>query len=114
MFIDINSIQIKIPGGNYLSLGNYTTQNGKPVALITEAKYGYNKLWSSDTGRNLKGKQSGTLIGIFPKIIVQFKKLNKTELELVAPIIDNPIQIVRYSNSHIYNNIQQSFNISYF
>lgn len=48
MYIDINSIQIKKPGGTYVSLGNY---NGK--CLITDAKYGYNKLWASDSGRNL-------------------------------------------------------------
>lgn len=91
MYIDINSIQIKKPNGNYISLGNY---NGK--CLIVEAKYQYNKLWSSDSGRNLAGKQSGTLIGIFPKIIVQFKKLNKDELEAIIPILDAPRQVVRY------------------
>ncbi len=97
MFIDINSIQIKKPGGTYISLGNYDTDAyGKPIALITEAEYQYNKLWSSDSGRNLAGKQSGTLVGIFPKIIVQFRKLNKTELEAIIPILDASTQVVRY------------------
>lgn len=91
MYIDINSIQIKKPNGSYISLGNY---NGK--CLIVEAKYQYNKLWSNDSGRNLAGKQTGTLVGIFPKIIVQFKKLDKDELEAIIPILDAPRQIVRY------------------
>lgn len=43
MFIDKDSIQIKVGSGNYIKMGQY----------ITEAKYGYNKLWSSDSGRNL-------------------------------------------------------------
>ena len=58
MFIDKNSIII-----NNVNMGQY----------LVEAKYGYNKLWASDSGRNLAGVQSGTLIGIFPKIILQFK-----------------------------------------
>ena len=61
MFINKNSLIV-----NGVNLGNY----------IVQANYGYNKLWSSDSGRNLAGEQSGTLIGIFPKIIVQFRKLN--------------------------------------
>ena len=81
MFIDKNSIII-----NGVNMGQY----------IVEAKYGYNKLWSSDSGRNLAGTQSGTLIGIFPKITLQFRKLTKTELEAVIPVLDSVSQTVTY------------------
>ena len=63
---------------------------------LVEAKYQYNKLWSSDSGRNLAGKQSGTLIGIFPKLVLQFRKLTKSELEIIAPILDSARQTVSY------------------
>lgn len=87
MFINTDSIKVKISGmNNYLSLGQY----------LVEAKYGYNKLWSSDSGRNLAGTQSGTLIGIFPKLILQFRRLTKTEFELIAPILDAPSQSLQY------------------
>ena len=86
MFLDTNSIQIKVGNGNYISMGQY----------IVEAKYGYNKLWSSDSGRNLAGTQSGTLIGIFPKITLQFRKLTKSELEIIIPLLDAPTQSVKY------------------
>ena len=87
MFIDKDSIQVKIAGmNNYLSLGQY----------LVEAKYGFNKLWSGDSGRNLAGVQSGTLIGIFPKLILQFGRLTKTEMELIAPILDAPTQSLKY------------------
>ena len=86
MFINKNSLQVKISGGNYINLGDY----------ILDAEYGFNKLWSSDSGRNLAGKQSGTLIGIFPKIIVQFRRLNKTELETIVPILDASRQTLKY------------------
>lgn len=95
MFIDINSIQIKKIGGNYVNLGNYGNQTPKRCLLV-EAKYQYNKLWSSDSGRNLAGKQSGTLVGIFPKIVLQFGKLTKSELEAIIPILDAPRQKIKY------------------
>ena len=81
MFLDNNSIII-----NGVSMGQY----------IVEAKYSYNKLWSSDTGRNLAGTNTGTLIGIFPKIILQFRKLTKSEMELIAPILDSKLQTLTY------------------
>lgn len=81
MYIDKNSLIV-----NNVNLGQY----------ILEAKYSYNKLWSNDSGRNLAGTQSGTLIGIFPKIIVQFRKLTKIELETIIPILDSARQTVKY------------------
>ena len=81
MFIDKNSIVI-----NGIPIGKY----------IVEAKYGYNKLWAKDSGRNLAGEQSGTLIGIFPKIILEFGTLTRQELELLAPILDSARQNVTY------------------
>ena len=87
MFKEKDSLQIKKVGGSYINLKDYA---------LLEVKYGYNKLWSSDSGRNLAGKQSGTLIGIFPKIICQFGKLTKTQLETLVPILDAPRQVVKY------------------
>ena len=39
---------------------------------------------------------SGTLLGIFPKIILQFGRLTKTQLEVIAPILDSANQTVTY------------------
>ena len=81
MFINPNSLIV-----NGINLGRY----------IVQATYSYNKLWSNDSGRNLAGVQSGTLIGIFPKIVVQFRKLTQTELETLAPVLDSAKQTVKY------------------
>ena len=86
MFIDVDSIKIKYGSNAYISMGQY----------LLEAKYGFNKLWSEDTGRNLAGTSSGTLKGVFPKLILHFRKLYKDELELITPILDNKNQTVRY------------------
>lgn len=63
---------------------------------IVEAKFGYNKIWSEDSGRNLAGTQTGTLIGIFPKIVLSFGKLTRTQLETITPILDSARQSVTY------------------
>lgn len=81
MFINKNSLYM-----DGISMGQY----------LTQVKYSYNKLWSSDTGRTLSGKMSGTLIGIFPKIIMSFRKLTDTELVYLAPHFDNPRQTIKY------------------
>ena len=81
MFIDKNSIEV-----NDISFGQY----------LVQADYGYNKLWASDSGRNLAGEQTGTLVGIFPKIEMQFRKLSQAELETIAPILDSATQTVKY------------------
>ena len=87
MYIDENSVEIsKDDGTNYLKIGTY----------ITEAKFSYNKLYAGDTGRNLSGKFSGTLVGIFPKIILTFKPLNQSELNTIAPYLDSATQKVKY------------------
>jgi hypothetical protein len=81
MFIDKDSLII-----NGVSMGQY----------IVEAKFSYPKLWASDSGRNLAGKMTGTLIGIFPKIILQFRPLTRQELNIIAPILDSANQTVTY------------------
>lgn len=87
MFIDKHSIRIKLPNqDNWTDISDY----------LLEAKYEYNKLWSPDSGRNLAGKQSGTLIGIFPKIILQFRRLTQAEFERIVKFIDAPKQQIRY------------------
>lgn len=86
MFIDTNSIEIKVGNGNYINIGQY----------LIQATYGFNKLWGNDSGRNLAGKMTGTLLGIFPKITLQFRKLTKSEVELIVKILDSPLQTVKY------------------
>ena len=87
MFIDKNSLKVRKAGSStWINLGDY----------ITEARYGYNKIWGKDSGRNLAGTMTGTLIGIFPKIVVSFRKLTKTELEALADTMDAGAQEIQY------------------
>lgn len=81
MLIDKNSLII-----NGINMAPY----------LVEVKFGYNKLWSSDSGRNLAGTQSGTLIGVFPKLVLQFGPLTQSQLEVIIPILDSVRQTVTY------------------
>lgn len=81
MFVDKNSIKI-----NNVSMGQY----------LLSAKYSYPKLWGSDTGRNLAGEMSGTLIGIFPKITLHFRKLDDSEMTIISRLLDTAWQQLSY------------------
>lgn len=85
MYVNKNSIII-----NNVNMGQY----------ITQADFEYNKLWSSDSGRNLAGTQTGTLIGIFPKLVLTFRKLNQSEMHTLAPILDSARQTVQYHDDN--------------
>lgn len=81
MFVSKDSIVI-----NGVSMGQY----------LTEVDFQFPKLWGNDSGRNLAGDMTATLIGIFPKIVLSFRRLNKTELETIAPILDSIEQTLSY------------------
>ena len=81
MFINKDSVII-----NGTSMGTY----------LVNAKFGRNKLWADDTGRNLNGGFTGTLVGIFPKFTLTFRKLNKNDLDTISAILDADTQTVQY------------------
>lgn len=116
MFLNKDSLYM-----DNISMGKY----------LTQVKYGYHKLWSSDSGRALSGKQSGTLIGIFPKFTLSFRSLTEQELTYLAPHFDNARQTIKYMDPNenkeisietysgdweiIYKNIKkgQAFDLSF-
>ena len=81
MYIDKNSLII-----DGVNMGQY----------LTEVEYGYNKLWGEDSGRNLNGDQTGSFLGVFPKLRLTFRELTQAELEILVPILDTATQNVTY------------------
>jgi len=53
-----------------------------------------NKLWGDDTGRTMSGELTGTLIGIFPKIVGSFYVEDEVELSALLTILDSASQTV--------------------
>lgn len=81
MYVDKDSIII-----DNVNMGPY----------LTQSEFGYNKLWSSDSGRNLAGTHKGTLVGIFPKLVLTYRPLTKDEVHFLAPIFDSARQTTQY------------------
>lgn len=81
MFVNKDSIVI-----NGVSMGQY----------LTEVDFQYPKLWGEDSGRVLNGDMSATYVGVFPKIVLSFRRLTKDELELIVPILDSEAQTFTY------------------
>lgn len=60
--------------------GKLLKVNGKEVKKLISYKTQYNKLWADDTGRNIAGVNKGTLVGIFPKLLLQFGSMDEEEM----------------------------------
>lgn len=63
--------------------------------ILTPFELQRNKLWSS-AGRVMSGKMSGTLIGIFPKMVVEFQPVNDVELAQLMRKLDQAKQRLTY------------------
>jgi hypothetical protein len=50
------------------------------------------------------GTMTGTLIGLYPKLILQFRKLTKSELEIITPILDSARQTTTYYDPTLQRN----------
>ena len=59
------------PANGVLVIGCDTSGNGGiDISHLAQYKVLYPKLWSSDSGRNMKGDNKATLVGIFTKLQV--------------------------------------------
>lgn len=72
---------------------------------LTKVKFGYHKIWSSDAGRNMAGTNSGTLVGIFPKITMTFRKLNDEEVGIVLSLFNKAENKVTFYNPDLKRTI---------
>lgn len=76
--------------------------NGHSIGqYLLQVEYGYNKVWGSDTGRNMLAETSGTLLGIIVKLKLTFRELSQEELEFLAPILDSAFQTTTYYDPYL-------------
>lgn len=68
---------------------------------ITGYKVQFNKLWSSDTGRSMTGENKGTLIGIFPKIILTIGKTTEDEMSVLLGLFNQASANVKYYDTEL-------------
>lgn len=79
--------------------GKLLKLNGKTFDCIISYKLGRNKLWSSDTGRNMAGSMKGSLVGNFPKIMLEIEPLDTEEMSEIEKILDSATIEVEYYNN---------------
>lgn len=78
-----------------LNKDNFTINNIKVGEYVSQIKFGYHKMWGSDSGRNMAQSVTGSF-KIFPKFTLKFREMNQQEIEKWQPIIDSQSQSVNY------------------
>lgn len=89
--------------------GNLITIAGQKIPKIKGYKVGYHKLWSSDSGRTMDGRNSGTLIGIFPKITLKIGELTQDEMADLLSLVNVASQNVTYYDTEYKRTVTDSF-----
>lgn len=84
----VDKDSIKIDG---VSMGQY----------LIGATIGYYKLWSSDSGRNMAGTNTGTLVGIFPKVQLNFRSLSDSELNQILKLVNKANMTLTYWDTEL-------------
>lgn len=78
-----------------LNKNNFTINGEKVGEYVSQIKFGYHKLWGSDSGRNMAQSVAGSF-KIFPKFTLKFREMNQQEIEKWQPIINAQSQSVNY------------------
>lgn len=79
------------------------------VPKIVDYEVQYCKLWSSDTGRSMTGENKGTLIGIFPKIILKLGQLTADEMKQFLSLVNQANADVKYYDTEKQEIVEASF-----
>lgn len=79
--------------GNLLKLNNLVLDD-----YIISYKISRNKLWADDTGRNMQGSMKGSLVGNFPKIMLEIVPLDADIMSQLEQILDEASINVEYYN----------------
>lgn len=79
--------------------GNLLKLNGKVIKKIIDYDIQRNKLWGSDSGRNMAGSNKGSLVGRYPKLLLNIGKTTSDEMSELELILDEAVITVEYYNN---------------
>lgn len=83
--------QILIIGTNSSGTG------GVDISHLATYTVQYPKLWSSDSGRNMRGDNKATLIGIFTKLQVELSPAyDAADISQILGVLNGPSTYVKY------------------
>lgn len=70
--------------------------DGWTVPKLIDYKIEYNKLWSSDSGRDMLGDNKGSLIGIYPKLYVKVGSWSQSQMQTFLGKVNKNHFSIRY------------------
>lgn len=91
--------------GDLLKIGNTV------IGKIIKSQYmvGYHKLWSSDSGRGMDGRNGGTLVGIFTKLTIQIGESYQSEMQKLLNLVNVANANVTYFDPQKNSQSTESF-----
>jgi len=94
--------------------GNLITINNTALPGLKGYEVQYNKLWK-DADRNMNGDVRASLIGIFPKIKLEFRDaLTENQVSTIIGLLDQPyFSVTYYSPKHKANRTAQYYAADY-
>lgn len=106
---DLISIQNKT--GVALTYQGSTYANGDyvPLGKVTQYDVQFPKLWSSDTGRSMTGENKGTLVGIFPKLLISVGRMGDEDLSAFLYLVNQASANIRYYDFQYKKLVTASF-----
>lgn len=106
---DLISIQNKT--GVTLTYQGSTYANGDyvPLGKVTQYDVQFPKLWSSDTGRSMTGENKGTLVGIFPKLLISVGRMGDEDLSAFLYLVNQASANIRYYDFQYKKLVTASF-----
>lgn len=88
--------------------GDLVKINGTTIPHIVNYKIGRAKLWKSSE-RNMNGDVRGTLIGIFPKIIMQVGYTTQAEISALTQLLDQDFFEVTWFDVRIQETVTTQY-----
>lgn len=80
-----------------------------PLGKLTQYDVQFAKLWSRDTGRSMTGENKGTLVGIFPKLIIKAGRMSEGDMSAFLYLVNQATTNISYYDSQYKKTVTASF-----
>lgn len=80
-----------------------------PLGKLTQYDVQFPKLWSSDTGRSMTGENKGTLVGIFPKLIIKCGRMSEGDMSAFLYLVNQATTNITYYDPQYQTTVTASF-----
>ena len=104
-------MEIQNGTGVDLSFRGITYANGDyiPLNKFTQFDVQLPKLWSSETGRSMTGENKGTLVGIFPKLIIKVGRMGEEDMSTFLYLVNQASANIKYYDPQYKKQVEASF-----